>query len=437
LIRTLKRGWKFFARDADLHAADAARDRQDWAAARDAYARVLARNAADPAIWVQYGHMLKETRGFEAAEAAYRRALAAAPAKADTHLQLGHLYKVTGRLHEALLAYGEAARLAPGLTDAERELRWTRRQIGRSDGLPERLRYVIIGTTGLCNASCVHCPTGKAETAHVPKTPMPMALFRRIVDQMREMNFEITDQVSFGLFGDGLVDPYVVQRAEYLRQAFPDVRLSVNTNGAAYSRAKHAALVPLVSVLALHCEALDGEVYNYLMQPLRLDRVLPKFEDIFADFGRKVLVSVPVSRANYPHLDEIRDYFSRNGVGEVVFDALASRCAEDASLFNRLALRPMPIRCAPDIFDDLIVDSDGMVLACCQDFRRLEPIGDLAADPLDQVLKTAARLRMREAFADGRHTDYKNTCNICFGDARGETLPQQDWRPFAEVINPA
>jgi len=60
---------------------------------------------------------------------------------------------------------------------------------------PTGLRFVAVGTIGRCNASCVHCPTGKASTADTPKFEMPMSLFRKLVEGMRAANLEVTDQI--------------------------------------------------------------------------------------------------------------------------------------------------------------------------------------------------------------------------------------------------
>src|SRR4051812_9621720 len=69
--------------------------------------------------------------------------------------------------------------IEPRALRARRELK---KMKPRADGLPHSVRYVILGTTGVCNASCVHCPTGKAETKNNPQTPMPMEIFRKIID---------------------------------------------------------------------------------------------------------------------------------------------------------------------------------------------------------------------------------------------------------------
>src|SRR5207302_9934790 len=74
--------------------------------------------AAEPwnfAIWVQYGHALKESGDAAAGEEAYRKALRLAPEVADTHLQLGHVLKIQGRTDEASAAYVDALTLEPTL----------------------------------------------------------------------------------------------------------------------------------------------------------------------------------------------------------------------------------------------------------------------------------------------------------------------------------
>lgn len=283
------------------------------------------------------------------------------------------------------------------------------------------LEFVVLGTTGLCNASCIHCPTGKAATAQVPRTPMPMDTFERIVRGIAEQRRIITGHLAFGLFGDGLVDPFVNQRAQMVRQYLPDVRLVINTNGAAFDRQRHAPLVDLIDAVTLHCESLDLETYNHLMQPLRLENVLPKLEQVLRTFP-VVQVSIPASRANFPHLHSTAEWFRERGAVDIHFDPLASRCAEDTEVFDRLAFQPQPIACKPDALKSLIIDCDGKVLACCQDFQRLHPIGDLQLQELREALADHRRTDLQEIFAEGRHAEVE-TCSRCRGDIRTPDFP--------------
>ena len=397
--------------------AEAARDAHNWPAAQKAYARALRHRPNHAAMWVQYGHMLKEGGSPAEALKAYYRADALLPDQADTHIQIGRALTLLKKADLAAEHWARASALSRTVPGADGKPQ--PHVIPRPPGMPERLRFLALGTTGTCNASCIHCPTGKAETAHSPRGTMPMPLFQKIIDGIADYALPVSDQIAFGLFGDGLVDPLVVQRAEYLRKRLPDVRLTVNTNGASFNLAKHGVLVGLVDTLALHCESLDTETYNYLMQPLRLERVMPKFEEILLHFHGMVTVSVPITTRNRAEAPAIKRWFMDRGAREVVFDPISSRCAEDRTLFDSLALNPHPIRCAPEIMDDLIVDCDGQVLICCQDFQRIEGIGSLAVESFADVLVGVHRENTRKLLAENRHTDLA-TCSRCYADIRGD-----------------
>ena len=283
------------------------------------------------------------------------------------------------------------------------------------------LEFVILGTTGLCNASCIHCPTGKASTAQVPRTPMPMDTFERIIRGIAQERRIITGHLAFGLFGDGLVDPFVNQRAQMVRQYLPDVRLVINTNGASFNLQRHASLAGLIDAVTLHCESIDPETYNHLMQPLRLENVLPKLEQVLRTFP-VVQVSIPASRANLPHLRATAEWFRQRGAVDIHFDPLASRCAEDTEVFDSLAFKPSPIACKPNALNSLIIDCDGKVLACCQDFQRLHTVGDLQLQELPEALSDYRRTDLQQIFAEDRHAEVA-TCSRCRGDIRTPDFP--------------
>lgn len=102
--------------------ADAANAARDWPAAEAGYAAALEIKPSLTAIWVQYGHSLKEQGRLEAAEQAYRRAVALDGSVADTHLQLGRVIKMQNRLDEARDCYQRAYRLDPQSEQCRREI---------------------------------------------------------------------------------------------------------------------------------------------------------------------------------------------------------------------------------------------------------------------------------------------------------------------------
>jgi hypothetical protein len=124
--------------------ADRARDAGQWPLAARHYRQALSEEPELPAVWAQYGNMLKEL-GDAAAIEAYRRSLRLDPENADTHLQLGHALKLQGQPEAAEAAYLSALALDPGLDFAREALMalgWERERIDealRRNPEPDRL----------------------------------------------------------------------------------------------------------------------------------------------------------------------------------------------------------------------------------------------------------------------------------------------------------
>ena len=104
-----------------LAAGNRARDQQDWPRAAAYYRAYLDHRPRRFAIWVQYGHALKESGQRAAALAAYSEALRLDPDDADLLLNLGHLHKVMGHADLAVGFYQRSAAIA-ATPDVQREL---------------------------------------------------------------------------------------------------------------------------------------------------------------------------------------------------------------------------------------------------------------------------------------------------------------------------
>lgn len=116
-----------------LRQADRARDQRKWEQASDYYVRYLRRRPQHAAIWVQLGHMYKESGQFSSAADAYDRAASLMPDDADVQLSIGHLNKLTGNRRAAAAAYRRALGLDPSLQDARHELGLNEADLGAPD----------------------------------------------------------------------------------------------------------------------------------------------------------------------------------------------------------------------------------------------------------------------------------------------------------------
>ena len=103
--------------------ADGCRDQRNWAKAATLYEQGLALNPGAFAMWVQFGHMLKESGILAKAQAAYQRALRLRPNDTDLHIQLGHLHLLRGSPGDAREHYACAISLGSRDPNAVRFLR--------------------------------------------------------------------------------------------------------------------------------------------------------------------------------------------------------------------------------------------------------------------------------------------------------------------------
>src|ERR1700730_742355 len=129
------------AKPSVITLADRARDTGQWERAAEYYREALRRNAQNPPIWVQYGHVLKEAGHLAEAEKAYRTALAYDRCSADSQVQLGHVLKTQGKIEEAEGAYLRAFALDPSMSYPLEELcglGWSAGQLSELRRLAER-----------------------------------------------------------------------------------------------------------------------------------------------------------------------------------------------------------------------------------------------------------------------------------------------------------
>ena len=92
-------------RDSTRIRANGARDVCQWEFAARFYADDLNRNSCDPAIWIQFGHALKEARRLSEAETAYSTAVKLDEATIDALLSLGHVLTLQQKPAEAARIY--------------------------------------------------------------------------------------------------------------------------------------------------------------------------------------------------------------------------------------------------------------------------------------------------------------------------------------------
>jgi radical SAM protein with 4Fe4S-binding SPASM domain len=253
---------------------------------------------------------------------------------------------------------------------------------------------VIFGTTAVCNASCLHCPTNKDYRRDFPHGYMNFDLFTKIITELAEGGYP--GWFLFGLFGEPLEDPLFERRLRLIKQYLPKARISVATNCGVYDPQKHAFIVDLADDIGVHVEGIAREVYDRFMHPLKSDRVFPKIVSLLSiDKANKVHITTPVHKGNLAEIPSLRRYFETYGATDPHFTNIGNRSWEGGP-WSELALAPVGGWCHPSDLRTFVVDWDGAVLACCLDFAKSARLGDLSEQSVNEVLNGAAWSEMFE-----------------------------------------
>jgi radical SAM protein with 4Fe4S-binding SPASM domain len=275
------------------------------------------------------------------------------------------------------------------------------------------IKVVNFGTTGVCNASCMHCPTNK-DFRKMPHGRMSMELFNKIIAELKDNGF--SGEIRFGLFAEPLDDPLLKQRLEIIKNELPATAVSIATNCGLFDEKRHGFILDYANFIGVHVESVDPDVYNAYMDPLKADRVIPRVLSLLELAVRKgrpdaVGITTPVHKGNLAGLPKLYDFFSKYRSG-ILLTSLSNRCWEEGP-YTKLSLAPFGGYCLPHfLHDDLFIDWDGALVPCCFDFSKSMTLGDLNTQSLQEVFRGEAWQAQYETFR-GKRWSEKGACSRC------------------------
>jgi radical SAM protein with 4Fe4S-binding SPASM domain len=276
----------------------------------------------------------------------------------------------------------------------------------------DRLRSVMIGNSGVCTASCIHCPTNK------PGTPagsvMSDRIFARIVEGLVACGLPIEGAIGFGVYADPLTDRKLAQRIRMVKEALPGVRVTISTTGAAFVPRQEEAIA-LADTVGVHVESLDPATYDRLMTPLTHAKVIPRVEALVRFAGKKAVLAIPVHRENVDGIPALEAWWESLGGRKVELQPFTNRLAV-AEAVTKLHLAPVGGACTQDLANDLIIDWDGRLLNCCNDFHKKSDLGSVAERSLPELIADARREKFWRLLRNRQWQKVEGCRNCLFDD---------------------
>ena len=235
---------------------------------------------------------------------------------------------------------------------------------------------ICIETRTDCNLKCKFCPQS---TNPRPNIVMTEELFKRIIDELAEMNF--AGRICPLTNNEPLLDVRIVSFITYARQRCPLSFLEIITNG---------ILLTEELLLELFAAGLDSLIINDYRNdrsehPFRLSARIDKIAELTQSmFRKKVYISL------------------RSTSEELGSRAGNIQKKQMKTSLNRFCALP---------FTGLWLQPEGKAILCCQDYSYDEIMGDVTKNSLSEIWFNDKYKRIRRELYEKDRT--KKICGKC------------------------
>lgn len=276
------------------------------------------------------------------------------------------------------------------------------------EGIEFRLQ---IETCTICNAKCNFCPY---PTKVRDKTIMPMALFKKIIDEAATTAHRF-DVVILSGIGEPLLDKLLDERVAYVKKNLPKARITIFNNGSLLYPERFETLKRLgVEDFVISLNASNAEQRKRRMGLDDFDTAVKNAEYACAhDDGIKVTVHTIQTLDEFNTREECDEFYAKWGrstgwwgseyVDEGGHGILKQDINEQHIQTNLTCRRA---------FDQIYIKYDGRVTACCIDIYGDQIFGNLNENTLQELYASDEWVQFRLDHMDAR-ADKWECCRLC------------------------
>jgi radical SAM protein with 4Fe4S-binding SPASM domain len=269
-------------------------------------------------------------------------------------------------------------------------------------------------TVGACDARCVFCCYDSEENRKLPKRPMPMPLFQKIIDDAATI--PQIEQVAFAGLAEPLMDPHIAERIAYTKKARPNWRTEMYTNGARLTPERFEAIkVAGLDILVISLNATSPEQHEKIMGLKgKYDLVCAHADYAIAHKGsmthidvRAVVTGDTFTEADAATFLRRWGVTSLGGYGKLISE-------RNWAGANRTVVPFDPNSCCSRALEQISVHRDGRVNRCCYDPLSKYSFGDLKTQTIREIYNS-------EKYVDFRLMHHENRVGedaFCAGCSR-------------------
>jgi len=260
---------------------------------------------------------------------------------------------------------------------------------------------VDIGTTNLCNAQCIMCPHSKLKKMGT----MDMKLYKKIIDNCYRLGIKM---ITLSFFGEPFLDKKIIEKIRYAKEKKMYVGFYSNASLLNKELAREVVESGLNGI-TISFDGYSKETYEKIRKNLKFEVVKKNILNLIEIRNRMkkanpkitlVLVELEENK------EEIKDFYRewnkkvdnvniinmRNWANDIQKEG-----TKESFHFNRrLKRKPCAL-----IWQKMVVDWNGDVVLCCDDWNHSTVLGNLKKQTIEEIWKGEKLRKIREAHIKG------------------------------------
>lgn len=266
---------------------------------------------------------------------------------------------------------------------------------------------LAIETVCDCNAKCIMCPSKNKQRA---KGTMSIETHKRIIDSVKSWGAPV-NMITHAGMGEPLLDARLEEKISYEKNIFPEAQIIVYSNGSILSEKRGISLIDSgLDIISFSINAFYENTYMAVMN-LSREKVysnVERFLELRREKKSDMQVCVSLTKTDLCSDQEIKEYndYWKDRVNSVIFPPWISW----GGTFDH-SIKGTQLPCLY-IWQVLMVDYDGTVKMCCEDYDSRFPMGNILDKNPDEIFNSKRMVDQRSAQLRGDFT-WPNICRNC------------------------
>lgn len=254
-------------------------------------------------------------------------------------------------------------------------------------------KHVMIQTTSLCDSGCLMCPWPKVRSKF-PQGHMTDELYHKIMAELAQ--HPEVEQIMPYLMNEPLVDPKIVERIRLARQARPNARIYIVTNGCRLNPKLSEELIESgMNWIVFSIHAIEPETYKTITGRGDFARIKDGIIDFIKRAQRAnmhpdyVVINITHMRpwVSDEEIERAKNFWREQGVNQVAYVGGYISRAGIIDVFGHEKPRHKKIAGCNTMWAYIMfhILYNGDVAPCCMDWNRKVKLGNVNNQTIEEI----------------------------------------------------